>query len=92
MNKHYADGSYVVVQPWGGGPLPVGKHVIIERERPDGLIETTIKEMVQAADGTIELWPRSTDPRHQALVPYDEHNGATVRVIGRVTWVISPVP
>ncbi len=92
MNKHYPDGSYVVVQPWAGGPLPVGKHVIIERERPDGLVETTIKEMVRSSDGAIELWPRSTDPRHQVMVPYDEAEGATVSIIGRVTWLISPVP
>lgn len=92
MNEHYPDGSYVIVQPWAGGPLPIGKHVIVERERPDGLIETTVKELTRRDDGALELWPRSSDPRHQAQVPFDEADGSTVRVIGRVIWKMSPVP
>jgi phage repressor protein C with HTH and peptisase S24 domain len=90
MDLFYPDGSYVIVQPWHGGPLPIGKHVIVERER-DGLRETTIKELCRAADGRLELWPRSSQPGHQTPLTYDEHDEATVRLIGRVIWMISPV-
>lgn len=84
MNEFYADGAYVIARKWGGGDLPVGRHVIVQREQPSGLYETTLKELVQRDDGGLELWPRSTDPRHQSPVRYDEHENATVKIIGRV--------
>lgn len=90
MDLFYPDGSYVVIQPWHGGPLPIGKHVVVERER-DGLVETTVKELIQAASGALELWPRSSQAAHQAPIAYSEHDDATVRVVGRVSWLISPV-
>lgn len=91
MDLFYPDGSYVVIQPWHGGPLPFGKHVVVERER-DGLIETTVKELVKTPGGAVELWPRSSQSAHQSPIAYDEHDDAAVRVVGRVTWMISPVP
>lgn len=92
MNVFYADGSYVIAQPWMGGAMPVGKHVIVERERPDGLVETTIKEMRRGQTGELELWPRSTNPAHQTPIPYDQADEVLVRVIGVVTWALSPAP
>jgi SOS-response transcriptional repressor LexA len=91
MNMHYPEGSYVVVQPWHGGPLPIGKHVVVERSRPDGLVETTVKQLVEADDGKLQLIPRSNHPAHQAPVPYDDVDGVTVQLIGRVIWAITPV-
>lgn len=90
MDRYYASGSYVVVQPWQGGPLPIGKHVVVERERA-GLVETTIKELTRGPKGELLLCPRSTHPAHQDPVPYDDHADAVVRVIGVVTWAITPV-
>jgi phage repressor protein C with HTH and peptisase S24 domain len=92
MDLHYRDGSYVVVEPWFGGPLPVGKHVVVERELPSGMIETTIKELVRTPGGELELWPRSRHPSHQTPVPYQDVDDVTVRVIGRVIWALTPVP
>lgn len=88
MDLLYPDGSFVVVQPWHGGPLPFGKRVIVERSR-DGLIETTVKELVRGADGEPELWPRSSHPAHQAPLPYKEDD-ATVRLMAVVIWSMKP--
>lgn len=91
MNKFYPAGTYVIVEPWQGGALPVGKHVVVERIKPDGTVETTIKEL--AWSGTAyELWPKSDHPAHQTPVPFDDQEGVTVRLVGRVIWAISPVP
>lgn len=89
MDKLYPDGSYVVVQPWHGGPLPFGKKVIVERNR-DGLIETTVKELVRGANGEPELWPRSHHPAHQSPLQYKEDELATVRIVGVVIWSMRP--
>lgn len=91
MDQKFADGSYVVVMPWHGGPLPIGRYVVVERARPDGLVETTLKQLVQAPNGDIELWPRSHHPAHQQPVPYKEIDGVVVRIMGTVTMKIEPV-
>jgi SOS-response transcriptional repressor LexA len=83
MNLHYPDGSFVLVRPWAGGPLPFGKRIVVRRIRPDGLYETTIKELTRNSRGESELWPRSADPRHQTAVPFDG-DGVTVEIVGRV--------
>lgn len=88
MNVLYPDGSFVVVQPWHGGSLPFGKRVIVERRR-DGLVETTVKELVRGADGEPELWPRSNHPAHQGLIAYREED-TTVHIVGIVIWSMRP--
>jgi phage repressor protein C with HTH and peptisase S24 domain len=90
MNLRYPDGSYVVVQPWNGGPLPYGKRVIVEREAPDGKIETTVKELIRGAHGEPELWPRSNNPAHQAPIALTDGGSILVRVIGTVIWAMLP--
>lgn len=90
MDKHYLDGTYVVVQPWHGGPLPFGKRVVVERSR-NGLVETTLKELVRGDSGEPELWPRSSHPAHQTPIVYKEGGeDATVRIIGVVVWSMRP--
>lgn len=89
MDQLYPDGSYVVVQPWHGGPLPFGKRVIVERTR-HGLVETTVKELVHGPDGEPELRPRSTHPAHQAPILYKDMEDVTVRIIGIVIWSMKP--
>lgn len=88
MDLLYPDGSYVVVQPWHGGPLPFGKRVIVERSR-DGLVETTVKELVRGADGEPELWPRSSHPAHQKPIAYQDDD-VTLRLVGVVVWSMRP--
>lgn len=82
MNLMYPDGSFVVVRPFQGGPLPIGKRVVVRRVR-DGLHEMTVKELTQLPTGELELWPRSTDPRFQAPVLYEAED-ITVEIVGRV--------
>lgn len=89
MDLLYPDGSFVVVQPWYGGPLPFGKRVIVERADVTGKIETTVKELVRGSDGEPELWPRSSHPAHQSPVIYREGD-ATVSLIGVVVWSMRP--
>lgn len=89
MDLLYPDGSYVVVQPWYGGPLPFGKRVIVERNDVTGKVETTVKELVRGEDGEAELWPRSTHPAHQSPITYKDGD-ATVRLIGLVVWSMRP--
>lgn len=84
MNLRFPEGSWVIVMPFNGGPMPVGKRVVVERARSDGLIETTVKDLVRNDAGDLELWPRSTHPAHQAPIPYKDVDGVTVRVIGTV--------
>lgn len=82
MNLRYPDGSHVIARRWNGGSWPIGKNVIVQRTDAGNKVETTLKELVQGAGG-LELWPRSTDPRHQTPVSYDEKD-ATVEIIGLV--------
>jgi SOS-response transcriptional repressor LexA len=82
MNLMYPDGSFVVVRPFQGGALPIGKRVVVRRVR-DGLHEMTVKELTQLPTGELELWPRSSDPRFQVAVPYEAED-STVEIIGRV--------
>lgn len=85
MNEFYPDGSYVVVRRWAGGPLPVGKHVVVQRVRPDGLYECTVKELrARPGNGRYELWPRSRDPAYQAPIGYETEGDLPVEIIGRV--------
>lgn len=92
MDQFYKDGSYVIVQPWEGGPMPIGKHVVVEREKQDGTIESTVKELVRRADGEYELWPRSTSPLHQTPITFDNDDSIRVRIVGRVIWAMTRVP
>lgn len=82
MDLLYPDGSFVVVQPWDGGPLPFGKRVIVERTK-HGLIETTVKELVRGPDGEPVLWPRSSHPAHQEPILLNQDD-ETIRLIGIV--------
>lgn len=84
MDLRYPAGSFVIVQPWPGGALPYGRRVVVQRERPDGLIETTVKELVLGANGEPELWPRSSHPAHQTPVPFKDMEGVTVSIVGVV--------
>lgn len=63
--------------------------VIVERSRYDGqMVERTAKRIRQTADG-FELWPESNDPAHQTPIKLDSaQEGETVRLIGKVLWIL----
>jgi SOS-response transcriptional repressor LexA len=65
MNRVFPDGSRVIcAQPHEAG-VRDGDYVAVRRTRT-GLVETTLKQLVVEADGAVMLYPRSTDPAHQA--------------------------
>lgn len=69
MNLVYPEGTFLVCVPYldYGGTLQDGDHVIVERWQGDS-VEATVKELRQAQDGTIWLWPRSDHPEHQSPI------------------------
>lgn len=73
MDRIYPEGSIVVcvkVADINREPRS-GERVVVYTRRPDGFIEATLKEYVKE-NGAIWLWPRSTNPRHQAPIAYGE--------------------
>jgi SOS-response transcriptional repressor LexA len=81
MDKLYPEGTDVIVCPMAQAGVRDGDIVVVERRR-NGLVETTLKQIVVSARG-IELWPKSSDPAHQTpiLLPArdnDSDNGIAV--------------
>lgn len=66
MDREIPEGAFAhVVDAIGLGYSPAtGDLVIVERRRAGGLLrERTIKQVEITAAGTVQLWPRSTNPR-----------------------------
>lgn len=74
MNVYYAEGTIVVCCPAAEVGVRDGDHVIVEHRR-NGMVETTVKEVVQEKGG-ISLWPRSTDPAYQTPVRFERNEMA----------------
>lgn len=100
MDLLYPDGTILVCVPIGDydHALAHGLKVIVERRDDHGLFEATVKELRQHADGSVWLWPRSTDPLHQAPIPMprpdeaaEDHAGAAnVRITAIVVSSVRP--
>ncbi|KRA44971.1 phage repressor [Devosia sp. Root635] len=90
MNRRYPEQTVLVHTSFiaAGERLEVGKRYIVERERPDGTRETTVKTLSRDEDGRLWLMPESTDPRFQAPIPIDDDVEAVVRVVGRVIYSV----
>jgi phage repressor protein C with HTH and peptisase S24 domain len=66
MNLIYPPGSVVeCVKYRHDFVITSGRRVIVQRERIDGELETTVKELVRGEDGIEWLVPRSTNPAFQ---------------------------
>lgn len=63
MDRHYPDGTMVIVCPAAEIGVREGDHVVVRRRR-GSLVETTLKEVVKEKGG-VALWPRSSDPAFQ---------------------------
>lgn len=87
------DGFYVICI--AARDLFSGDLVVVERHRA-GTVERTCKEIV-FADGRIELWSRSSDPKYsKPLIIPSSHGGAAddgteVSVVGLVIWALQNV-
>ena len=84
------DGWYVVCVPyWIARVAPADQDVVVVERRRGSMIERTCKQIKLTAT-SIELWPRSTDPKHQApiIVPRGEDmaeaDGTTLEIVGLV--------
>lgn len=96
LNKIAPDGALLVCVEYhhSGRDLDPGELVVVERRDPDGTFETTAKRVRRNKAGIIELWPESTDPRHQEPLRLDQASlgdGVEVFVRGRVKHVVIPV-
>jgi transcriptional regulator with XRE-family HTH domain len=87
VNRVILDGDYAICVSWAelGVAPATGQYVHVERSR-GGLQEVTIKKIL-VANGTVQLWPDSTDARFQSPVELngtEEDTEVTIRglVIG----------
>jgi SOS-response transcriptional repressor LexA len=67
MNRVFPDGSRVICALPHEAGVRDGDYVAVRRTR-GGLTETTLKQLVVEKSGEILLYPRSTDPAHQAAL------------------------
>ncbi len=94
MDEFYEPGTVLdCISIFKNGTKPnSGDHVIVERSRPDGLRELTVKEYSEAEDGRCWLVPRSKNSEFQQIEyagPDVEQDGEQVQVIG---FVIADYP
>lgn len=67
MDDIYPEGTFIeCVSVFGRTEIAPGKRVVVLRQRQNGLVEATVKELTEI-DG--ELWarPRSSNPAHRAF-------------------------
>jgi hypothetical protein len=73
MNRLFPEGTVLICV--GINELPsnftfqTGDKVIVRRRAQSGLLEATVKEYVVESNGSVFLWPRSTDPHFQQPWP-----------------------
>lgn len=85
MGDVFPDGSVIIcvkLMDIGRQPLD-GEYVIVQRVRPDGLTEATVKQYV-LKDGEVYLWPRSQQPDYQQplkLTPDGENEEILITAI-----------
>lgn len=91
MNRRYPERTVVVITDMveTGEDIQVGKRYVIERERPDGMREATVKKLWRDDGGNLWLLPESDDPRFQEPIPLEGGDDDTVRIIGRVRYAVS---
>lgn len=72
MNLEYPPGSVAIwVEVLDSRPPRHEDHVVVYAHRRDGQVEATVKEL--RVDGATRwLWPRSSDPKHQAPIDVDD--------------------
>lgn len=71
MDRVFPDGTIIIVASYidiGRDPLPGERVICVRKDLATGEFEATVKEYAQGLDGQHMLWPRSTDPDHQAPI------------------------
>ena len=68
MDQVYPEGTLLeCASLFGGAEAEPGKRVIVVRKRKDEMYEATVKELVEI-DGALWLSPRSSNPKHSAML------------------------
>ncbi|AZN72278.1 S24 family peptidase [Georhizobium profundi] len=93
MNRRYAEKTVIVfnsVIEAHEEPIP-GKRYVVERKRPGGEAEHTVKLLQADADGNLWLMPESEDPRFQAPISVNDGTDTedVVTIIGRVVFAVT---
>lgn len=93
MNKRYADRTVIVFNDVNEAyeePI-AGKRYVVERKRPSGEAEHTVKMLHIDAEGKHWLMPESDDPRYQTPISVEEGTGDDdiVTVLGRVLFAVT---
>ncbi|WP_185983002.1 LexA family transcriptional regulator [Aureimonas mangrovi] len=92
MNKRYPDGTVLIfTAPWDDHATPEpGARYVVERQRPDGTIEGTVKRLHRDPEGGLWLIAESDDPRWQKPISLDgEVEDEIVRIVGRVRYAVT---
>lgn len=90
------DGDFVVTIDWNDLDRPAndGEIVVVQQTRDGGhTIETTVKQ-IRVYKDRYELHPRSSNPRHKAIIVKHgdgESDGRVVTIIGLVESVYRPI-
>lgn len=92
MNLIYPEGTILVcINPLRLGYEPGnGDHAIVRLRRQDGLVELTVKEIVEQ-EGHWWLWPRSSDPAHQQPIEVGTLNGAEEEAVTIMAVVVNAI-
>lgn len=91
MNLVFDEGAFLVCVHMAelGEEPKEGEFYIVRKTKPDGRIESTVKEYRRDADGRQWAWPCSADPRWQS--PYrldDGDDGDTIELHAKVVFVL----
>lgn len=93
MNEVIPSGSLVEIVEFysiNQEPEP-GRYYVVDRIRPDGTIEATLKQFQIDDAGTPWLVPRSTDPQFKAAIPLSGSNGDQIVIRALVIRIILTV-
>lgn len=91
MNRRYPEGTVLIFTNaiHTLEDIKPGQRYIVERHRPDGTVEATVKLLWQDEHGKPWLLPESTDPFFQEPISLDDLGDDTVRIIGQVRYAVS---
>ncbi|MDH6265513.1 transcriptional regulator with XRE-family HTH domain [Rhizobium sp. SG_E_25_P2] len=93
MNRRYPERTVLIfadVSETHEEPVP-GKRYIVERCKPGGECEHTVKTLFVDEEGKPWLLPESDDPRYQSPISIEDgaSDGDTIRIIGRVVFSVT---
>jgi SOS-response transcriptional repressor LexA len=90
MNEIYPPGTIIECVAYNGNStIPSGKRVVVQRVRFGQAVETTVKELVRAADGVEWLVPRSTNPAFQTPFRVDDPGGPDIESVSVIALVVA---